>query len=234
MWSWLMAFLKRAGTTCSTLILYVFRELQAWQKQATLPSLEHMPQDIAQVIRDQRSKGWKQFLEGSISLHWKEYQREYFQNIQSRKGEVLWASKMIRAGWDLIAWVWEGRNKQLHETERIVEMEGKKEMIKAVRQEKAIGLSLLPAYEFSDLFKISDNDIDRKSVEELKAWLTLVKQVRIVHNGIRRVTDDPFMKGALKRALGLVEYNTETGGGKQRKTKKARTRCDGNVANTTT
>ena len=49
--------------------------------------------------------------------------------------------------------IWEARNKQLHETDRIKDLEGKKEIMEAIEAEYELGLRYLPAYGFSYLFK---------------------------------------------------------------------------------
>ena len=69
--------------------------------------------------------------------------------MNSRKGLKLWLSKAIQLGWDLIMSMWVGRNQKLHNTARIEAMEGKSEVIEAKKKEFDIGISRLPAYEFS-------------------------------------------------------------------------------------
>lgn len=113
-------------------------------------------------------------------------------------------------------------------------MEDIKEMIKAEKQEEAIGLSLKPAIEFSELFKAKDQEVDKKSVEELKVWLTFVKQGRIVHNDEKRVEEDPFMKEALKRSLGLVKHTNFEKRERLKKKKKRKFKKSGNSEKTAT
>jgi hypothetical protein len=43
------------------------REVQAWREDLQLPPLDHLSEELATAIRQQRSIGWKQFLEGLIA-----------------------------------------------------------------------------------------------------------------------------------------------------------------------
>ena len=103
--------------------------------------------------------------------------------------------------------IWTGRNQQLHNSERIKDMEGKHELKEAIRKEFSIGLSRLPTYEFAYLFEIKLRTLLKKSFEYMKEWLSIVKQGRIVHRDPNKVDDKFEKKGPLRESLGLVEYS---------------------------
>ena len=85
-------------------------------------------------------------------------------------------------------------------------MGGKKEIIDAIEAEFDIGLSGLPAYEFSYLFRPKLEELASKTLESMREWLSIIKQGRITHRDRNRVIDNFAREGALKRSLGLIEY----------------------------
>ena len=58
----------------------------------------------------------------------------------------------------------DGGNKQLHHTERIKDMEDRKEIIEAIKKEYKVGLSRLPAYVFSLMFKKKQEELIKESM----------------------------------------------------------------------
>ena len=83
------------------------------------------------------------------------------------------------------------------------------EIMTAIKKELEIGLSSLPAYGCSHLFKIKVNNLARKSMDGLRDWLAIVKQGKIVHKDRKRIVDKFSGKGALRDSLGLVELTEE-------------------------
>lgn len=63
-------------------------------------------------------------------------------------------------------------------------MEGgrRKEIIEAIKQEYQVGLSHLPAYGFSAMFKKKETELTETSMDNMKHWLSMIKQGRIVHS----------------------------------------------------
>ena len=61
--------------------------------------------------------------------------------------------------------MWMGRNKQSHHTDRIKDMEGRKEIIEAIKKEYKVGLSRLPAYGFFFMFKKKQEELIKESMD---------------------------------------------------------------------
>ena len=161
------------------------------------------------VILAQRQIGWRNFLDGLISIEWEKYQMEHFKVIGSHKSASLWASKAIRACWEYNAKIWMARNEQLHKTERIKDLEGRKCLIKAIEAEYAVGLSALPTHGFSWMFRKKKEALTKESCDVMRNWLGIIKQGRIVHRDPRQVIDEFYEDGALKKLLALVELTDE-------------------------
>lgn len=77
--------------------------------------------------------------------------------IDYPEGASLWVLKAIRCCWDYNVNMWVGCNKQLHHTDRIKDMKGRKELITAIKEEFKVGPSrgrlLSIRYGFSFMFR---------------------------------------------------------------------------------
>ena len=189
--------------------LAIKQELMRWVRQEQQDNVASLPSDLQKVIKAQRKVGWRAFLDGLFVLGWEEYQGHYFENIGSKKSASLWVTKAIRACWDYNMFIWTARNEQLHKTERILEFEGKKEVIEAIKKEYKIGLGRLPAYGFSEMFRHKEEEIIKESLDTMRNWLGIIKQGRIVFQDPNRVEDEFYVEGALKKSLELVELTED-------------------------
>ena len=136
--------------TCAKTVLAIKQELIAWRDGKRMHDTGMLPILLRKVIKEQRKVGWRAFIDGLFVREWKEYQREYFEYIGSQKGAALYVIKAIHVCWDYNMYLWSAR--KLHKTERLQELEDKKEMIEAVKKEYKIGLGRLPVYGFSEIF----------------------------------------------------------------------------------
>ena len=205
LWVWTESMIKIK--TCPRAVRAIRDELYAWRNNTSLPTLDNTNETLTKAILSQRQIGWKSFIEGLLTLEWKQYQKEYFEETESLQSHNLWVSKAIRIGWKYLTTIWNGRNTQLHQIDHILDMEGRKEMIKAIHDEYNIGLGRLPAYGFSYMFKSPAGELAKSSMEKIKHWLSIIKQGRIVYEDPQRIEDDFFTKGALYKALDLHELN---------------------------
>jgi hypothetical protein len=99
---------------------------------------------------------------------------------------------MIKAQVQLLQCVWDQRNKQLHETNRIHELEGLPELIQSIRTEWSLGIGTLPAVDFSHLFSITLDTLLSKSIDSQKDWLSVIKLGQRLHQDPNLV-DDGFL-----------------------------------------
>ena len=99
--------------------------------------------------------------------------------------------------------MWENRNSQLHKPDVILEMEGKKVLNKSILVEWEIGLSDLPAFEFTHFFRLKKEDLMKKSVEGKKDWLANVKMARSLYEDRHKVVDEFDTNEALRDWIGL-------------------------------
>ena len=84
-------------------------------------------------------------------------------------------------------------------------MEGRQEIINAIKAEYDVGLSRLPAYGFSYMFKKKQEELTTTSMDNMIHWLSIIKQGRIVYKDPNRIKDDFFEPGALYNKLHLTE-----------------------------
>ena len=195
--------------TCTMAVRAIRNKIEAWRNNTAHPNINHLPDDLATVIKAQRQIGWKSFLEGLFSIQWKQYQQAYFQEANSRRSADLWVSKAIRAGWTYIFTIWQERNEQLHRTDRIKDLAGRKEIIKAIKAEYRLGLGRLPAYGFSYMFKKKEEKLIQSDMETMIHWLATIKQGRIVYEDPNRIQDEFYSTGALYKTLDLQELHDD-------------------------
>ena len=204
----LLETLAKFGTDV-TLLFLLQQELFAWRGYNPYLAIKLPYNDADRVIVLQQNLGWRAFLDGLFVKDWQRYQTQFFDQAGITKCPKLWVSKAIRACWDFSTTIWTGRNKQLHETIRIEQLEGKDEIEQAIKQEHRLGLSALPTYGFSYLFRMKLEKLLEEDMASKREWLAIVKQGRIVHKDSRQLNDEFENDGALKKYLELVEYTEE-------------------------
>ena len=160
----LMETLMKIGT-CTRAVMAIRNEIIAWRNDSTYPDTEDLGCDLAEVILAQRDLGWRAFLDGLLTTKWAQYQKIHFELRGSKRSHNLWVSKTIRACWSYNVSIWTARNEQVHKTDRIKDLEGRKEIIKAINNEYRIGLGRLPAYGFSYMFKKDPNELTKSSMD---------------------------------------------------------------------
>jgi hypothetical protein len=191
--------------TCPRAIIAIMKELQAWREQLPFPNIDNLSPALHTVISNQRYIGWKQFLEGLLAQEWIKYQHDHYIQNHSKKTGLTWSKKIIRLHVNLLQKVWTGRNNQLHKTNMIHEMEGLPELILSIRTEWAIGISILPAVDFSHLFSTPLEALLQKSIESQKDWLAVIKLGRRLHNDPNLHSDNFSSKGPLSRWIGISD-----------------------------
>ena len=129
---------------------------------------------------------------------------KYFTDTNSQRSVWLWASKLIQALWEFTSQVWGDRNSRLHDTEIIKDLEGRKQLEKAIRREWDTGLGNLPAAEFSYLLSGSLETILKRSLFSLRRWLAIVRNRRILLDAQNLITDKFMEDVALQRWIGIT------------------------------
>ena len=189
--------------TWPTMIMPIIRELDSLKSiQQQQRGIDHLPEEIQIAIRQQRTIGWKNFLEGLIGTQWRKCQEIYIQDQEKSWSAEAWTYKFIRLLWKFLFGVWEGRNAYLHETERINELAGKEELLAAIKGELDIGLHRLPAADFSYMFRLKKEVLLQKNMEYLKDWLYIIRMSRKVHKDPAYINDKFATDKALSNRIG--------------------------------
>ena len=189
--------------TCYALRKAIILDLRAWRNNKRYPPTSNMDDLLRSAIEEQRRIGWKTYLEGLITTKIFNYQQDYMAHSYPDKKPNTWAKKVIKAGWRILMEMWEKRNNKLHEPDVLQEMEGKKVLNKVVAKEWDVGLSNLPAFEFSHLFRLKLDKLMKKSIEGKKDWLVTVKMTRRLYED-RNIMEDEFETNeALQEWIGL-------------------------------
>ena len=192
--------------TCEYAILAIQRCLTQWRTKGDIQLYDDVyPQDLKTTLLSQHKLGWKAFQEGLVSTEWVKYQEAYYKEIGSTRAASLWASKFIRAIWELTWNTWDARNKQLHNTARINKLEGRDLLITAIQLEWNIGLGRLPASEFAHLLSGNLKSLLQSSLPALRRWLAVVRNGRILLDK-QNIIDDEFMSDeSLRKWVGIIK-----------------------------
>ena len=154
--------------TCYPLRKAIIRELGAWRNETAFPHWTSLDNELLQAVMEQRRIGWCTFMEGLISTKITIYQKQYLAlNFPDRKISS-WTKKVIKAGWKLLMKMWQNRNDQLHLPDTLLEMEGKRELNRSILAEWALGLSDLPAFEFTHFFRLKKEKLLKKAKMSMK------------------------------------------------------------------
>jgi hypothetical protein len=196
------------------LIIAIKRELNAWRLRYPPLPLATYPEPIRSMVQSQRLIGWNQFLLGFLPQSWKPYLLQYLRekHLLRRYSPDLWASKIIRATWQLLFHTWEDRCQKLHTTDRIHDLSGQQVLLASIRRELAIGLHNLPACDFSRLFTIPALTLFNKPLDFLKDWFVTVRSGRILYNDTSLLVDKFSTEISLRRWVGLpilVDHDSE-------------------------
>ena len=142
-----------------------------------------------------------------ISTRWAECQEEYYKDKESQRTGKAWAARTIRLLWKFVFGVWQGRNVYLHKTDRILELEGKEELLEAVAKEMDIRLHRLPAADYSYMFRLKKDVLLQKEMEYLKDWLFIIRTARKTHKDPAYINDKFCTDSALRRWIDSVTNN---------------------------
>ena len=100
----------------------------------------------------------------------------YYKNTRSLRKGSTWVKRLMKYNWEALFAIWENRNHQLHQTQRIKEFEGLPVLQTAIKAEWSIGIGRLPASQFSHYFKVPMKQLLQKSMEYQKHWLMIIRQ----------------------------------------------------------
>ena len=130
----LIGFKKRLTTidTSPLLCHHILEELEKWREGSEPQQITEIPPALRPAILEQRKIGWKEFLEGLVSSYLHIYQQEFYTNKESYKTASTWGSAVIRAGSDVVFQMWDERNKKIHDTPILAELEGEEKLNNAI------------------------------------------------------------------------------------------------------
>ena len=143
------------------------------------------------------------FLEGYIPKSMICAQEVYLQQTECHQRGTNWAKKVYKACWTLLKEIWVRRNEQLHETQRIAELQGLATVKLAIEAEYSLGLHRLPACEFSIYFSTQLEKLLEQSIDQLQSWLLAIRLGQELHGGINEIYNDFSINGPLRSWLGL-------------------------------
>ena len=150
--------------------------LQQWRRKEKI-HLTSYPEELKQLIRDQRELNWQNLLEGLPVKRWRLLQHNYYKRSNIRKSSTRWLRGMLQHVHHLAWNQWDHRNKIKHnivrpETKRALNL-----LHSEITREYLQGHdTLLP----SDRHHLRHNlaNILSKTIEFKKAWLVNITTAR--------------------------------------------------------
>ena len=169
--------------------------------------MDFHPFEVKNTIQLIRELSYERFLEGLIPVQLISYQEFFFwSDPRSLHPGKLWGKKLFKLIWDMVHSIWTARNAQLHETNRIFELQGLPYVKQAITSEYNLGLHRLPAFEFSMLFSSRLEIVLQRPLPSLKQWLLTIRLGRTLHGGINMIQDEFSINGPLRTWLGLPNH----------------------------
>ena len=105
--------------------------------------------------------------------------------------------------WALVKALWKGCNEQLHDTQRIEELQGRPHVINLIKAKYILGLHWLSACEFSMYFSFPVESLITRPLSTLKHWLLTMRLGREFFGGDELVQDVFSSNGPARTWLGF-------------------------------
>ena len=155
-----------------------------------------------------RNITYDKLLEGLLPKSMIQFQENYYRgkpNCQ-RTGKS-WGKKLYKCLWSLTHTIWEIRNHQLHETDKINDLQGISQVKQSIQSEFNLGLQFLPASEFSIYFSTNVNIVMQRPIDNLRQWLLNIRLGRSIHGGINTIHDAFSVNSPFRSWLGLPDIS---------------------------
>ena len=162
-------------------------DLHCWRNAQPYLLINSISTNLQPIFIHLRQIKYDKFLEGLIPKELIRHQEKYFRAQESclQTGKS-WGKKVYKLLWEFTNSIWLGRNQQLHDTDRIKELQGLPLVLQAIQSEYNLGLHRLPPSEFSMLFATSFEVLQKRSIDSLRHWLLTIRLGRNIHGGINK------------------------------------------------
>ena len=136
---------------------------------------------LKRALRNQKDIGWNNFIEGFWAKEWTECQAAHYSNISSQRSAQLWISKTQRRIWKIAWYMWENRNKFLHETQHSIHPQEILLLDNEIQFELQKGPQDLPTI-YKPLFEQTLDEHKSKQPRQKLHWLYNIWSVREQYN----------------------------------------------------
>ena len=124
------------------IIQEVIRQLRAWRlapDSSPLPTNSSISWQLDQCVAHQNQIGWRNFLFGRISPLWKQYQRTFLLEQDSKITPETWARRFIYYTWQLLFKLWDTRNDTKHNDDTIERRQANDQVDSQIKQQYLLG-----------------------------------------------------------------------------------------------
>jgi hypothetical protein len=94
---------------------YIIQALPCWKNQQNAPPIPIYDEfGLHYAITTQTRIGWKNFLDGFISIEWRQVQDKYYAWLAIRRTGRRWVTALLDKLWDVSWTMWDDRNDALY------------------------------------------------------------------------------------------------------------------------
>ena len=192
-----------SNNTCPDLKKLVLNIIHNWKLKRRIQLHEDIEFDgIREVFEQQKSIGWRLFLDGCLVYEWSKLQQIYLEWIGSKKTGVNWVKGLIRELWDLQWDAWQHRNSVLHNTPLAELMEGRLSLDRSLRSEWSVGFNNFPDSVVASIPK-RITQVMKGDVADKKGWFVLIRTVRENSGDHRTRGEFSDPKSSLRPRVGM-------------------------------
>ena len=168
----------------------LLHRLSQFRRQQPLTNQPWSP-PVLDLIQDQDTIGWKNFLEGLPSRKWQLLQQRHYNRIGSKRSARRWLIALLKR-LNAIAWdQWEHRNGLLHHKDHPRQVAAIRLLHREIAEEWSSGPADLPRSDRSH-FRLTFSELFSKPLSYKKSWLLNVHSAR--QRQARRVANDLELK----------------------------------------
>ena len=182
--------------------------LTAWRQRSPFPPVPTQ-RWIREAVVSQDDIGWRSFLDGFVSVHWRHLVEKHFESTNSKKSAVLWTSRLVRHIWDMQWQLWMDRNDTLHGEGNTIRLEEITAINEEILKEWMMGINDLPT-RYHYLFQGEFRKLYQQHHHHKQQWLMNVWLARENHSSTpvqRNAIADTFFQRWHSRVIEVPPEN---------------------------
>ena len=192
--------------TESNLLAVLIYDLHCWRRHIPLISISLLDSSLQHIFVYTWNITYDKLLEGLLPksiIHFQE--NHYWGKPKCQRTGQLWGKKLSKWLWSLTHAIWEIWNHQLHETDRINDLQGLSQVKQSIQSEFNLRLQFVPSSKFSIYFSTNINIVIQHPIDNLCQWLLNIRLGCSIHGSINTISD-VFSVNSLFRCYNIEKH----------------------------